>query len=256
MDINRYVTMNVAKDNNPDTAIAYNRQSGMRESAYEHLIPEKIFADSTRPLNDPLQPQGVSAVKALALAASQGQKIYTLNKDNQAQHQTLLTQISIDFKAMVDIQNGLAAGKEVTVHQAPITQSGWTGSGYIITDLGTGAGAYKISGGANGGWLTMLAEASASVLFLAIGLTQLYAAIWLLVLLAIITTIIIIAASVEGWDFKTYKASIEVIGVTAFLPLFGYLGLVGVVAGILALLIVSYFKLLAVVPREKVTRYA
>lgn len=107
-----------------------------------------------------------------------------------------------------------------------------------------------------GGWLTMLAEASASVLFLAIGLTQLYAAIWLLVLLAIITTIIIIAASVEGWDFKTYKASIEVIGVTAFLPLFGYLGLVGVVAGILALLIVSYFKLLAVVPREKVTRYA
>jgi hypothetical protein len=52
---------------------------------------------------------------------------------------------------MAEIQNALAAGKEVAVHQAPITQSGWTGSGYIITDPATGAGAYKISGGANGG---------------------------------------------------------------------------------------------------------
>ena len=52
--------------------------------------------------------------------------------------------------AMSEIQNALAAGKEVTVHQSPITQSGWTGSGYIITDPATGAGAYKISGGANG----------------------------------------------------------------------------------------------------------
>jgi len=51
---------------------------------------------------------------------------------------------------MADIRNALAAGKDVTVHQAPITQSGWTGSGYIITDPATGAGAYMISGGANG----------------------------------------------------------------------------------------------------------
>jgi hypothetical protein len=39
------------------------------------------------------------------------------------------------------------------VHQSPITQSGWTGTGYIITDPVTGAGAYKISGGANGAFL-------------------------------------------------------------------------------------------------------
>ena len=123
----------------------------MRESAYEHLIPEKLFTDPT----DANRPQGVSAVKALALAVSQGQKIFTLNAQNQAQQPALLAQISIDPQAMAEIQNALAAGKEVTVHQSPITQSGWTGSGYIITDPETGAGAYKISGGANGAALVV-----------------------------------------------------------------------------------------------------
>jgi len=38
----------------------------------------------------------------------------------------------------------------VTTHQADITLNGWTGSGYVILDPETGAGAYKISGGSNG----------------------------------------------------------------------------------------------------------
>jgi hypothetical protein len=58
---------------------------------------------------------------------------------------------------MNEMQNALAAGREITVHQSPITQSGWTGSGYIITDPATGAGAYKISGGANGAALYIIA---------------------------------------------------------------------------------------------------
>ncbi|MFY9258870.1 MAG: hypothetical protein WAO71_00005, partial [Gallionella sp.] len=183
-------------------------------------------------------------------------KIFTLTAANQASHATLLAQVTIDPQAMQEIQNGLAAGKEVTVHQAPITQSGWTGSGYVITDPATGAGAYKIAGGANGAWLTMLATASASVLSLAVGLTGLYAAVWLVALLAIITTILIIAALVEGYDLKPYSASIDVIGACTFLPIFGYLGPVGVVAGILGLSIVIYLKLLAAVSREREAWYA
>ncbi|HLF96856.1 MAG TPA: hypothetical protein VI457_06910, partial [Methylococcaceae bacterium] len=79
------------------------------------------------------------------------QKVYTLSQANQSLHSTLLTQISIDIEARQEIQNALAAGLEVMVHQAPITVSGWTGSGYILLDKDTGAGAYKISGGENGG---------------------------------------------------------------------------------------------------------
>ncbi len=147
MDIDRYANIVVAKDNS--SVVGYVKQGGMRLSAYEHLIPEKMFTD---PL-DPNRPQGVSAVKALGLAASQGQKIYTLNAANQTSHAILLAQVTIDANARAEIQNALAAGKEVTVHQSPITQSGWTGSGYIISDPVTGSGAYKISGGANGGML-------------------------------------------------------------------------------------------------------
>jgi hypothetical protein len=146
MDIQRYAVMNVAKDYNPASVISYNRQSGMRASAYEHLIPEKLFTDQTQPN----APQAISAVKALSLAAAQGQKIFTITQANQ---DIILPQINVDPDVMTEMQNALSAGKEVTVHQSPITQSGWIGTGYIITDPVTGAGAYKISGGANGTFL-------------------------------------------------------------------------------------------------------
>ena len=244
MDINRYASMNVAKDNNPATAINYNKQMGMNYSAYEHLIPETLFTNPA----DPIRPQAVSAAKAMALATSQGQKIYTLNAANQANHATLLAQITIDPQAKAEIQNALVSGKEVTVHQAPITQSSWKGSGYIITDPATGAGAYKISGGANGGWLTLLTFASAAILSLAVGFLALYIAVWLFVLLAVLTTALFIAAVVEGFDRTTYADSINVIGALMFLPIFGLFGAAGVVAGVIVaivLLLTLLYKTIA-----------
>jgi transglutaminase-like putative cysteine protease len=142
MDIQRYASINVAKDNNPATAIAYNKQCGGRLSAYEHFIPEKLFTSPASP------GQGISAIKALSVANAQGQKIYAINVQNAA---TVLPQLIISPEVQIEIQNAIAAGKEATVSQGNITIGGWTGVGYIITDPTTGAGAYKISGGANGG---------------------------------------------------------------------------------------------------------
>ena len=53
------------------------------------------------------------------------------------------------------MQQSLDAGYEVTIHQSPITESGWTGAGYTAIDPATGAGAYTIEGGGNGGWLEL-----------------------------------------------------------------------------------------------------
>ena len=39
----------------------------------------------------------------------------------------------------------------MTIHEAPITQDGWTGAGLTIIDPNTGAGGYLIEGGSNGG---------------------------------------------------------------------------------------------------------
>ncbi|MBE0484005.1 MAG: hypothetical protein IBX52_10955 [Bacterioplanes sp.] len=46
------------------------------------------------------------------------------------------------------------AGKEVTAHEKPLNFYGKTSAGYIILDPTTGAGAYMISSGENGGELS------------------------------------------------------------------------------------------------------
>jgi hypothetical protein len=152
MDVDRVAYQTEAVDADQQKKIAFMRQVGSAGSAFEHAVPERLFADPTKPLNDPSQPQGISAVKALAIAAAQGQKIYTLNTKNTAYHSTIVASLGTDADTKAEISNALYAGKEVTVHQADINANGWTGMGYIILDPASGAGAYKISGGANGGF--------------------------------------------------------------------------------------------------------
>src|SRR5690606_694950 len=61
-------------------------------------------------------------------------------------------------------------GKEVSIHQNPINYYGWSGHGYIIIDPETGAGAYKVSGGANGGVLVDLRSILVALLAFIVGL--------------------------------------------------------------------------------------
>jgi hypothetical protein len=147
MDVDRVFGADVRKDGNNSKLVDFRKNMGGQMSALENLIPEELFTD----LRDPNRAQAVSAVKAIGIAASQGQRIYHLDLQNQDLHSTILSQLAIDAAVKEEIANALAAGREVTVHQANISFSGFTGAGYIIIDPDTGAGAYKISGGANGG---------------------------------------------------------------------------------------------------------
>jgi hypothetical protein len=85
----------------------------------------------------------------------QGQKIYTITQSNQA---TVLPLLQHSAAVMQDIQNALAAGKVVTVSASKITYNGWTGSGYILLDQQTGAGAYLIGGGMDGAIMTSISN--------------------------------------------------------------------------------------------------
>lgn len=145
MDVDHWRDTAVMQDNDNAQQIVFVRQMGTRLSAYAHLVPEKFWTNEQHP------GKGVSAVKALAKAAAEGQKIYTLT----GAHPSAVYPLQIDEHARAEIQNALNAGQTVTVHERPITVLGWTGSGYIISDPATGSGAYKISGGANGGWLLL-----------------------------------------------------------------------------------------------------
>ena len=75
MDVDRMVTNVEEKANCYEGYVAFNRASGMRNSAYEHQIPEQLFSTDTE------QAEGVSTAKALAVAMAQGQRIYTLTSN-------------------------------------------------------------------------------------------------------------------------------------------------------------------------------
>lgn len=109
-----------------------------------HLVPEQMFSKEEH------QAQGISAVKALALASQQGQKIWTINRSNI---NLALSRINLGADAENDIRNAVNAGKIATAHEARINFNGWVGEGYTLIDPQTGAGGYIISGGGNGGVL-------------------------------------------------------------------------------------------------------
>jgi hypothetical protein len=167
MDIGHIRNLTWAKDNDKSKWVAYNRLRGQYMSALEHAIPERFFNDpaqcnlegSTNPVAGlPACPQGVSAVKALGLAAQAGQKIYTITRTVYANNPNIVGSAlsAHSFETQQAVQNALSVGLEVTIHEAPITQSGWTGAGYTTIDPETGAGGYLIEGGSNGGWLIIL----------------------------------------------------------------------------------------------------
>ena len=167
MDIGHIRPIGWSKDNDRNTWIAYNKLRGQYMSALEHAIPERFFNDpakcnaegTTTPIAGlPNCPQGISAVKAIGLAAAQGQKIYTITQEVYRNNPNIVNSnlSALSYSTKQGIQNALAAGNEVTTHERPISQSGWTGAGYIFTDPETGAGGYIIDGGSNGGWFNFI----------------------------------------------------------------------------------------------------
>ena len=167
------------KQNNKSAAqnrwIAYNRMRGQYASAMEHAAPEAFWVDKTKcshtdengriqnPTSNPCA-EAISAVKAIAIAQSEGQKIYTINKQNA---QTALAKLPIGGEVGSEIRNAVNAGKEVTVHEKSINKHGWKGFGYIVIDPETGAGAYLIEGSGNGSYLLGIVAGFALVSFLA-----------------------------------------------------------------------------------------
>jgi hypothetical protein len=144
MDVDHIEHQVVEKNNDQEQWKAWNRASGARMSAMEHLMPEMMFSTADNPAH------GISAVKALQLAAAEGQKIWAITQTNL---NTALAAINLRSDIETDIRNSVNAGKEVTAHEAAVDFYGSNQVGYIVIDPETGAGGYLIGGGENGGKL-------------------------------------------------------------------------------------------------------
>jgi uncharacterized protein YxjI len=132
-----------AKNNDAEISRTVGQQVGVISSAWEHRIPELLFTDDEHP------GEAVSAVKALAIASAEGQRIYQVTQENV---NAVLPVLNISTEVKDEIRAAVAVGQVATVSQDNISVGGWTGVGYVIADPETGAGAYRISGGSNGGW--------------------------------------------------------------------------------------------------------
>jgi hypothetical protein len=73
----------------------------------EHLVPEQMFSTEEKPAH------GISAVKALAIASTKGQKIWTIDQHNLT---AALAAITVNPDIKNDIRNAVYVGKVATVH--------------------------------------------------------------------------------------------------------------------------------------------
>ncbi|MCA1788483.1 MAG: transglutaminase-like domain-containing protein [Thioalkalivibrio sp.] len=144
MDLDRVAHVSSTDGQGQEVNAALNFQLGALASGLEHAVPEQMFVPEGS------TGEGVSAVRALQKAIAMGQRVYHITPANQAD---ALPHIRQNALTMNEIRSSLAVGREVIVHTDPISVPGWQGAGYIVFDPKTGAGAWKIAGGANGGFL-------------------------------------------------------------------------------------------------------
>lgn len=157
MDIVHMKQHRTSKTNNVQEEVLFSQGIGTRMSLMEHALPEHLFSTDTD------KAQGVSAVKALAIASQQGQKIWTIT---QANLELALSRINLGEATETDIRNAVNAGKVVTAPEAQINFNDWIGEGYTVIEQESGAGAYLIAGGGNGGVLFGLGYTLGASLFL------------------------------------------------------------------------------------------
>lgn len=142
MDVDYMMHQTAAKNNSKAERVNFLQSIGMRSSAMEHQVPELMFSTDENPAH------GISAVKALAIAGQQGQKIWTITANNL---NMALADIQMDDDIKTEIRNAVNAGKVAVAHQHYLDFYGKNAAGYMLLDLNTGGGAYLIATGENGG---------------------------------------------------------------------------------------------------------
>jgi hypothetical protein len=147
MDLDRVAWTQGAKETSRTTRVQRNIQAGALSSVLEHTVPQQMFSTENK------SEQAVSAAKALQIAQREGQKIYRIDQSNRT---AILPRLNLSPNTTDEIRSALDAGKVVTTHPDKVSVPGWQGAGYVILDPDTGAGAWKIGGGTNGGSLPFL----------------------------------------------------------------------------------------------------
>ncbi len=132
----------VSLNGEEDTPREYMMSTGMIGSLYESTVWEEITGE-----------ESVSTISILAKASEEDIDILLISGANL---DTEIEKLNTDEATKQEVINAVNSGKVVTIPAKNITMGDWHGTGYIVTNPETGAGAYMISGGLNGGALTVV----------------------------------------------------------------------------------------------------
>ncbi|MCP4550229.1 MAG: hypothetical protein GY835_27525, partial [bacterium] len=128
---------------------------GMQGSYLEGSVLDRLFRRAMHP--------AISTAQVLMEANARGIPIYTVT---QANISSVLPQLSVSAEVKADIAHAVHSGKLAVTPGRELTLGNWTGTGYILQDAVTGAGAYLIDGGFNGGsWEGCMIEVKPQVQF-------------------------------------------------------------------------------------------
>ncbi|MCP4696287.1 MAG: hypothetical protein GY862_05505, partial [Gammaproteobacteria bacterium] len=113
---------------------------GIQGSYIEGSVLDQLFGRNTHP--------AISTARILTEANARNIPVYTVT---QANVNSVLPQLSVSAEVKADIAHAVNSGKRAIVPKHDLALGNWSGTGYIIQDSATGAGAYLIEGGLNGG---------------------------------------------------------------------------------------------------------
>jgi len=134
----------VGIDNQPSRPQAYLLSALTVLSRLEGTVWEQVVDTGTN------SPRSVSAASLLAQAGHSQIPIFEVRADNA---DAILPQLTVSAAVKQDIAAAVSSGRIAHVPRGNLTVAGWSGVGYILRDPTTGAAAYLINGGLNGGAL-------------------------------------------------------------------------------------------------------
>ncbi len=139
MDVKRSFVGVAGED--PEIVRSFIQSSGKQTSFLEGLVLDQLFSEDGIAA-------GFSAMELIGDANRRGIPIYFITSENSA---AVLPLLAVSTAVRNDIVNAVATGKTVLIPEREMSRGDWTGVGYIVEDEETGAAAYLISGGLNGG---------------------------------------------------------------------------------------------------------
>ena len=135
-----------AAGENPAQVVNFMKQAGFQGSYLEGGVFDQLAAAS----DGSPSTRGISSIHLLSAAMAQGIPVYRITQANAA---AALPMLQLSSAVESDISRAVSQGKTVITAERNLDIGPWHGVGYIIHDESTGAGAYLISGGLNGGGL-------------------------------------------------------------------------------------------------------